>query len=136
MTKKGYLIVNLIFVVVILGVFIYSYFLNPHGPVLCIHRHFYGTNCPSCGLTRSFSALLHGNISLAQTLNSQGVKVFTFFIVQFFLRFIFEGLAYRFPRNLKYVVRFDAILSIVLFLICFYSFMYNTFYLFYTVAVS
>jgi hypothetical protein len=36
-----------------------------HGPVLCPFRHVTGRPCPGCGMTRSVSRTLHGDVSSA-----------------------------------------------------------------------
>lgn len=37
--------------------------LIENGPVLCVFRRATGQPCPSCGLTRSWTAVAHGNLS-------------------------------------------------------------------------
>jgi hypothetical protein len=37
--------------------------LVEHGPVLCVFRRTTGQPCPSCGLTRSWTAVAHGRVS-------------------------------------------------------------------------
>jgi len=43
----------------------------PEGPV-CLFRFLTGMPCPGCGLTRSFCALLHGELGAAWTFNPFG----------------------------------------------------------------
>jgi hypothetical protein len=62
--------------------------LNWHGPSLtfpglggplpevCSMRRVLGVDCPGCGLTRSFVALIHGDIGLAWRMNAAGLLFF------------------------------------------------------------
>jgi len=44
------------------------------GPTLCLHKRFTGNDCMGCGMTRAFSALLHGDLWRAWDFN-RGVIV-------------------------------------------------------------
>lgn len=46
------------------------------GRTLCLFKNLFGTECPGCGLTRSFSALVHGDILSAISFNASVVIVF------------------------------------------------------------
>jgi hypothetical protein len=69
----------------ILGAGAIVFFFNPstHGfyPV-CLFHQLTGLNCPGCGATRAFYALLHGNITLALKDNSLLIFVLTFLTVR------------------------------------------------------
>jgi hypothetical protein len=69
----------------ILGAGAIVFFFNPntHGfyPV-CLFHQLTGLNCPGCGATRAFYALLHGNITLALKDNVLFIFVSTFLAVR------------------------------------------------------
>jgi hypothetical protein len=46
------------------------------GPVLCVWRNLFGIHCPTCGMTRAFSSLLHGKLVSAFEYNKLVVVVF------------------------------------------------------------
>lgn len=132
MTRKAYIIINCFFIAFITGIFIYCYYSNFLGvQITCVHHQFFGIDCPSCGLTRSFSALLQSDFQSAITLNKFGLQIFLFFLIQFSLRFIFLLVVAFYNKILKTIVKADAYISIVLFLFCFYPFIISTFYTIY-----
>jgi hypothetical protein len=47
-----------------------------HGPVLCVWRNLFGIHCPTCGMTRAFSSILHGRLVNALEYNKLVVVVF------------------------------------------------------------
>lgn len=51
-------------------------------PELCYWKRYFGTNCPGCGLTRSFVALGHGEWSAAWRFNSAGWLLFAAVVFQ------------------------------------------------------
>lgn len=132
MTRKNYLILNAVFIALILGIFLYCYFMHSFSEnITCIHHKYLGIDCPSCGLTRSFSALLHHDYTSALEWNRFGFRIFLFFVVQLGLRGLFLLLVLFQAVSLKIILKTDWILSSVLFLVCFFPFIATTFYLFY-----
>jgi hypothetical protein len=45
-------------------------------PGVCIFRHFFGFECPGCGMTRALSALVHGDLAAALRFNRSVLVVF------------------------------------------------------------
>lgn len=45
-------------------------------PELCYARRWLGFECPGCGLTRSFIAIMHGQLAAAWRYNPAGILVF------------------------------------------------------------
>ena len=122
LSKHPYLIINIIFAGIIMLIMLYSgifsYQTNDF-PVHCIHETLTGQPCPSCGLSRSFSAMVRGEPELAANFNPNGISVFVFFLVQFFLRITFSFVYLRFSAGRKVLIWTDGILSATFF---FYSF--------------
>ena len=132
MSRKSYIILNIVFIAVLTGVFIYSYFINSLGDhITCVHQKYLGIDCPSCGMTRSFSALLHLDPKTAMEWNKFGFQIFLFFAIQLVLRVLFLTVTYYKKVWLRVMCKTDWIVSSLLFLICFYPFIISTFYLFY-----
>jgi len=48
------------------------------GPVICVWRNLFGIQCPTCGMTRAFSSVLHGQFRAAVQYNKLVVLVFPF----------------------------------------------------------
>src|SRR5690348_8415261 len=45
-------------------------------PPVCVFRTFFGVQCPTCGLTRAFSSVLHGHFHIAWDYNHMVVIFF------------------------------------------------------------
>lgn len=45
-------------------------------PELCFARRWFGLDCPGCGMTRSFIAIMHGDLVRAWQFNPAGLIVF------------------------------------------------------------
>jgi hypothetical protein len=69
-------------------------------PGLCVSRVVFHMNCPTCGLTRSFVAMAHGEVRLAFALHRLGPLGFLLVLVQVPLRAyaVFSG---AIPRRLR-----------------------------------
>jgi hypothetical protein len=75
-----------------------SFWLSPHGnglslsipgagielslPPTCSSKILFGISCPACGLTRSFTALAHGNFVAAVGFNLMGPVIFALCLSQ------------------------------------------------------
>ncbi len=46
------------------------------GPTICVWKNLYGIDCPTCGMTRAFSSVLHGNFTHAFGYNKLVVVFF------------------------------------------------------------
>jgi hypothetical protein len=136
-SRKGYLAVNIAFLLILITVLMYSYSLHSFREhIVCIHHKYLGINCPSCGLTRSFSAILHHDIAAARQCNIYGMRLFLFFAVQIILRITALALVLFFSRKIRLFVLLDWMISLVLFVYCFYPFIFSTFYLFYKMLIT
>jgi hypothetical protein len=91
-------------------------------PIPSFYAKITGKESISSGLSRSFSEIIRGNFKRAKEYNIYGLRVFLFFVVQFFLRFLFSYLyGHEFvARNL--IVISDSVISIILFIVCFCPF--------------
>lgn len=121
--KLPYPKINLIFAGIILCVFIYSGIFSPekvNHPIPSGYTLLTGKATKSTGLSRAFSAIMQLEFNKALRYNEESLKVFSFFIVQLFFRFLFT-LIYARWKNRK-VITADIILSVLLFIYCFEGF--------------
>ena len=95
--KESYYIINSCFAGIIILIFIYSGIFsaekNNH-PIKSKCAHIEGHPCKSEGLSRSFSEIMRLRFESAKSYNQYGLKVFSFFFVQFFLRMVVSLLLY------------------------------------------
>jgi len=56
-------------------------------PDLCLFHRFMGVPCPTCGLTRSWSALLHGHLEAAFRFHLLGPPLFLGIVIWTAMRF-------------------------------------------------
>lgn len=120
-----YHILNLSFALIILGILLYSAWYGPEPdqhPVSCIHSQVSGEPCPSCGLSRAFSAIVRGDAETARALNPHAIPVFLFFVLQLAMRGltsfmvrIIQAPAAAGWLSVSRLTAADAILSILLF---------------------
>lgn len=122
-TFDSYRIINIIFAGVIGLVFIYSCLFLPDGGkhlIPSFYTDITGNISPSLGLSRAFSALVRGNLALANQFNPHALNIFLFFCFQFLFRLIsFKVDRFKCISRKKWIL-VDIILSIALFLIAFY----------------
>jgi len=119
----SYRIINIIFAGVIGLVFIYScLFLPENGShiIPSFYTDITGNASPSLGLSRAFSALVRGNLDLANQFNPYAINIFAFFCFQFIFRLISLKVNSMSFVNRKTWIRIDIVLTISLFLIAFY----------------
>lgn len=123
-----YLLFNLftgIFLLLLVAYFILTPLLGT--PALqCVHKATTGTDCPSCGLTRSIWAFLQWDMERAAAMHAGGLWIGGFFAGQLMLR-ILGGAAAYYHRTFsdKALWKMDAAFSLLFLVICFgkgYSF--------------
>lgn len=135
-TGSPYQMINILTVGFIIMVFVYSAFFTPgisEYPVECTHRSAYGGECPSCGLSRSFSEMLRGDYLSAAIYNKSGPLIFLFFAAQLLMRLVAGTMIAVLPagRGKKadssgspiLLVVTDSLLSAGLFVVCFRHFL-------------
>ena len=61
-------------------------FLGIHLPSTCMSQKLFKSECPGCGLTRSFVLLAHGHIRNSFQYHRLGLLLYVFFIYQIFYR--------------------------------------------------
>jgi len=118
----SYRIINIIFAGVIGLVFIYScLFLPEEGNHLIpsFYTDLTGETSPSLGLSRAFSALVRGQIGLANQFNPHALNIFAFFSFQFIFRLLSLGIDKMPFLNKQTWIFVDVLLSILLFALAF-----------------
>ena len=116
--KDSYLKINAIFLMLIVLIFFYCWIYSILN--LTIKSNCEGwpeMYCKSRGLTRAFSAVLHGEFKIAKSYNSEVSWIFSFFLIQFIFRIMILFLNDKF--NINKLIVFDIFFSIVLFLATF-----------------
>jgi hypothetical protein len=127
-TRKSYLLINAIFIALIAVIFLYCFFSSSIStPITCIHHKYSGIDCPSCGLTRSITALLKGDPDTSLQMNKYGWQIFLFFLIQLLGRVVLSWWVIITKKSLKNIYKADWILSLSLFIACFYPFIIYTF---------
>lgn len=129
--KRTYHIINLCFVILVIGILLYSFiFRGNNHPIPALLTRLTGLVPPSKGLSASFSEIIRGNFISATLLNPYGLRVFSFFVIQFLLR-ILISIVIKFEWMKIYKVGIiDVILTITLFAYCFAPLISYTFKLF------
>lgn len=118
--SDSYQIINVIFAVIILLIFIYSGIFRSEGPypVASQYKLITGERTQSTGLSRAFSAMVRLNFKEAKNYNENSWEVFSFFFLQLLLRIVFL-FSYTPVKNKTRMIRFDVAGSSILFLLCF-----------------
>ncbi|HCX99093.1 MAG TPA: hypothetical protein DG754_03050 [Bacteroidales bacterium] len=123
--------INLLFLAVIIGVFVYSllFSLGQH-PIPSFFTDISGIVSPSKGLSAAFSQLVRGNYADAQRNNPHVLQIFSFFALQLMLRVFFLLLIRLKAKTVRCIIWVDIGVSLMLFLWCFAPFIRFTFNLF------
>ncbi|MCK4663993.1 MAG: DUF2752 domain-containing protein [Bacteroidales bacterium] len=124
--NEPYHIINVIFAGIIILIFIYSGIFsaekNNH-PVKSACIKITGKPCISTGLSRSFSEIVRFRFESAKKYNQYGLLIFFFFLSQLFLRFFSSFILIRKTISLKTLILTDSIVSVILYIICFFNFL-------------
>ena len=114
--RGSYQLINIIIAGIIVCIFIYSGIFSPisnNYPVSCVHEQLTGLNCPSCGMSHSFSYILRGDFNSAASWNEYGPRVFLFFLFQLTLRISNLIILKKRPALLRSVAIYDIGLSVL-----------------------
>ena len=131
MNKQTYHIINLCFVILVIGILLYSFiFRGNNHPIPALLSRLTGLVPPSKGLSASFSEIVKGNFVSATLLNPNGLRVFSFFVIQFFLRILVSISIKNEWLKISKVAIIDIVLTIALFAYCFAPLIAYTFKLF------
>ncbi|NLA50137.1 MAG: DUF2752 domain-containing protein [Bacteroidales bacterium] len=123
--NEPYLVINMAFALFIALILLYSLVFSPlrdNYPIPCIHERITGEECPSCGISHSFSFIVRGRIAEAYTWNSRGMSVFIFFVAQLLLRISFFRSYLKNPDSRRQLIITDITGSSLMFLIAFMPF--------------
>ena len=120
MSKKCYHIINIAFGSVILCIILYSLlFRGNNHPIPALFTERTGIIPPSKGLSASFSELVRGNFEIATLLNPYGLRIFAFFLIQFFTRALVSIAIEAEWLKISRIIILDSLYSVLLFGICF-----------------
>ncbi|WP_320020059.1 DUF2752 domain-containing protein [Labilibaculum manganireducens] len=120
--KQNYKIINLSLAGIILCIFIYSALFSPkecNHPIPSFYTQITNEISPSTGLSRSFSAIVRGNLQQALAFNPFGVQIFLFFAFQFIFRILSFSLINDKFQLIKPTILMDIILSLIGFYLAF-----------------
>jgi Flp pilus assembly protein TadB len=125
--KYPYRVLNWIFLSVLILILAYSALFSPekkNHPIPSGSRFFSNAAVPSTGLSRSFSAIMRFRFYDARQYNPHGIRVFLFFFIQIFMRIAALVFVSRLRyRSLKPLIYIDAVISVALFVACFWPFL-------------
>jgi len=124
---SNYQIINFSFLVVLFFVVFYSLVFgvgNIDYPVSCAFKNIADIECPSCGMSRSFTAALHGHFKLAYCYNNSGVLILFFVLTQIVAR-VFMLFIESKKRVTSLVVKLDVTLSLLFFTVAFFPLVKN-----------
>ncbi|MBI9054006.1 MAG: DUF2752 domain-containing protein [Bacteroidales bacterium] len=120
--KEPYHIINLSFAGIIILIFIYSGIFSAeksNHPIKSACEVMTGEPCSSSGLSRSFSEIVRFNFESANEYNQFGILIFSFFLIQFFLRTLVSILVYFKRNRISQIIVIDSLTSISLYIYCF-----------------
>jgi hypothetical protein len=124
--KDPYTIINLVFSFIVLSIIVYSFLFTPEKNNYPVHAFTGFINdrpSISTGLSRSFSEIVRLRLDLAKQYNLYGLRIFLFLLIQMVLRIFFILITVGGSiTNIKTIVRIDILVSVILFLYCFWPF--------------
>ncbi len=95
-------------------------------PVSSVYTRVTGEETISTGLSRSFSAIVRGEWRQARNYNPHGIRIFIFFASQLLIRISLMLFFKQAEKRKKTVIIWDSIISVALYLVCFYPFIAYT----------
>jgi len=129
--KDAYQVINVTFLIIILFVFLYSALFSPkenNYPIKSSYYYYTGKQSISGGLSHGFSSVMRGKLHEAAAYNPYSIQLFSFFVIQFFMRLIVLVYLLRVNECERGVaIKTDIIISIALFFLFFYPFLKDLF---------
>lgn len=122
---SSYKRINIIFTLIIIFIFFYSFFL-PYLSLSLVSscEGMPLIYCKSRGLSRAFSEIVRFNFTEALNYNSYSIKLFAFFLIQLLLR---VGINFILTtKNYKKILLSDIMVSVLFFLFSFYKLVLTT----------
>jgi len=122
----SYITINIIFAGIILLIIVYSGIFSAEKDNHIIKSacvEITGKPCKSIGLSRSFSEIVRLRFESAKQYNPHGLRIFSFFFIQFFLRLGIIVLIIKELIKKEIILYLDVIASILLFLVTFADFL-------------
>lgn len=120
MNSKTYFWFNCIWAGIITAMLFYAgFFAYSSHAVQCVYKDATGIDCATCGITRGFHHVLVGNFKTAYQLNPLSLQLFLFFAIQLIMRLCFMFLPSLRNNRVK-VIRWDIIITLLLFAVCFF----------------
>ena len=132
MSIKSYFLVNLIFAILLVIIFVYSGIFDPKQDkyfIKCIHTELLGRKCSTCGMSHGFSSILRGNINDALKFQPNSVPIFEFFAIQLSMRLLLIFLLKKSDIAYSYLTNIDITLTLLLFIFFFKNLIFQTFYI-------
>ncbi|OFX27872.1 MAG: hypothetical protein A2X08_04155 [Bacteroidetes bacterium GWA2_32_17] len=120
--SESYIIINIIFAGIILLVIIYSGIFSAQKANHPISSYCPNQPCASTGLSRSFSEIVRFKFESAKKYNSNGLAIFLFFFIQFWLRILFSIIYHKNKTSFKTIIITDSTISLILFFFAFKNF--------------
>ncbi len=119
--RKVYIRVDRFFLVLFAAIFLYAAVYPPAGghPVPSFYTLLTGDPSPTAGLSRSFSALVRGEVARARALSPYGLPLFLFFSLQLLMRAVVLVLLVKQKKDPRSLLRVDLWFSFFLFAGCY-----------------
>ena len=119
--QDSHQVIHVLFAGMILLVFLYSGIFSPQQgghPIRSQYKIITGEEPASSGMSRAFSSIVRLDLDRAKHYNPHSLAVFSFFLIQLFLRGVFFFLNTLKIKRTPLVI-IDASVSVMLFLYCF-----------------
>ncbi len=124
---RAYKIINKIFAGIIIAILLYSGIFSAQKsnyPIPSACTLITGQPCKSTGLSRAFSEIVRLNFDSARKYNSESISIFSFFLLQLFLRILSTILLSKKKLKFNRLLLSDIIISVLLFMLCFKKFLF------------
>jgi len=120
MNTKEYILLNRLFFIGIVTLFILGVFFYGSGELNCKQMLYTGNPCSSCGLTRDFLSFIR--LDFNSPINKASFGVFIFFVAQIIYRFYIGAFGGKKLIQTKKVIIADAVITFLFIVVVFIPF--------------